>query len=593
MINDVFMKNRITENLVRATIVSMHWERIFLHIDIKVEMEKTASLEDSFVFYSVDSQGKAQILWEQKELSDGRIRLLANISNTGEGRAVPMGSYYLYACQGEEILARCTVAPEFIPQLENISRSFLYYNRHYGYHVNFYVLEGEDELPLMMHILNGKEITMDAKTNGQIWKEILSESFILFRKNIGRMFWKSYYRFYTKCYQKKKHRILFMTEQTDKLGTNLTSVMDRISERGLDEKYTILTSARPYTCVKQTKASMAKLLRTLAGCEMIFVDDHVPIFDWLKIKDSTKIVQLWHAGAGFKSSGYSRWGHTGCPAPVSCHRQYTYGIAGSKHIGIFFAEVFGINEEQILPTGMPRMDEYLNPQYQERKRKELYEEFPACKGKKVILFAPTYRGKNHADASYPYHLIDFERLAKFCGEEYMVLFKMHPWVQSGVPIPEKYKDRFMDVGQYPNINDLFYFTEILITDYSSNIFEYSLMRKPMLFFAFDKVQYSFSRGFHRDYEEAAPGKVCYSFDELMTALEQGDFAYEKVEEYIEKHFDYIDSNASDRVIDWTILGKLPKEIQQAIDRRNADMRRMHQLDFTGLNDFSIEKKEER
>jgi CDP-ribitol ribitolphosphotransferase len=108
------------------------------------------------------------------------------------------------------------------------------------------------------------------------------------------------------------------------------------------------------------------------------------------------------------------------------------------------------------------------------------------------------------------------------------------------------------------------------------------MRKPMLFFAFDKIQYSFSRGFHRDYEEAAPGKVCYTFAEILDAIEQKDFEYEKVEEYVEKHFDYIDSNASDRVIDWLILGNIPENIQAEIDEEEAFVAKMHELDLSSL-----------
>ena len=104
----------------------------------------------------------------------------------------------------------------------------------------------------------------------------------------------------------------------------------------------------------------------------------------------------------------------------------------------------------------------------------------------------------------------------------------------------------------------------------------------MLFFAFDKIQYSFSRGFHRDYEEAAPGKVCYTFDEIMTALEKKDYEYEKVEEYVEKHFDYIDSSASDRVIDWILLGNLPEELKQALQHNQDVLQRIHSLDFSVL-----------
>ena len=320
----------------------------------------------------------------------------------------------------------------------------------------------------------------------------------------------------------------------------------------------------------------------MAKSGTIFIDDHVPVFDWLKIDEETKIVQLWHAGAGFKSSGYSRWGHRGCPAPQSCHRQYTYGITGSKHIAHFFSEVWGINEEHVLPTGMPRMDEYLNENFKTIKIRDLYEKYPLCIGKKIILFAPTYRGKNRKNAYYPYELLDFEKLYEICGKEYVILFKAHPWVNNELEINDEYKDKFIDVKDYPNINDLFYITDLLITDYSSNIFEYSLMRKPMVFYAFDKVQYSISRGFHRNYEEAAPGKVCYTFDELVDALVNRDFEYEKVEKYIEQHFDHIDNNASDRVIDWILLNQLPEDIKENIEKKKNEMKKMKILNFSDI-----------
>jgi CDP-ribitol ribitolphosphotransferase len=156
---------------------------------------------------------------------------------------------------------------------------------------------------------------------------------------------------------------------------------------------------------------------------------------------------------------------------------------------------------------------------------------------------------------------------------------MHPWVQMPVPIDEKYKDKFIDVGTYPNINDLFYITDLLITDYSSNIFEYSLMKKPMLFFAYDEIQYSFSRGFHRDYKESTPGKIVHNFKELLSAIENNDFEYEKVQEYIDEHFDYIDSNASDRVIDWLILDDMPEEFKKSIDNKFKDAQKTAVLDF--------------
>ena len=108
------------------------------------------------------------------------------------------------------------------------------------------------------------------------------------------------------------------------------------------------------------------------------------------------------------------------------------------------------------------------------------------------------------------------------------------------------------------------------------------MRKPMMFFAFDKIQYSFSRGFHRDYEEAAPGKVCYDFEEVLQALEDKDFEYEKVERYIELHFDYIDCQSSDRVIDWIILGNVPLDILREKVGWEDLYRKMKHMKMTAL-----------
>ena len=407
-----------------------------------------------------------------------------------------------------------------------------------------------------------------------------------YKKKNSKPFLRKLYSFYRNKYQNRTNGskvILFMSEQSDKLGGNLTAVYKRMLERKMDKEYVLLTSTRMASSQKQSQRSWMELIKKLAMSDIVFLDDHAPVLDWLKLDEATEVIQLWHAGAGFKSSGYSRWGHIGCPAPSSAHRQYKYGIAGSKNIAHFFSEVWGINTENVLPTGMPRIDEYLDEEYREERTKELYQKFPICVGKKVILFAPTYRGKNRKEAYYPYELINFERLYDLCGNEYVVLFKMHPWVSASVPIDTAYEDKFIDVGDYPNINDLFYITDLLITDYSSNIFEYSLMRKPMLFFAFDKIQYSFSRGFHRDYELSAPGKVCYSFDELLDAIEKEDFEYEKVDQYIKHHFDHIDTHSSDRVIDWIVLEQMPDDISEKIRKREEEQAMLKTMDFSVLD----------
>lgn len=128
------------------------------------------------------------------------------------------------------------------------------------------------------------------------------------------------------------------------------------------------------------------------------------------------------------------------------------------------------------------------------------------------------------------------------------------------------------MNAYPNINDLFYVTDLYITDYSSGMYEFSLMNKPMLFFAYDKVQYAASRGFHRDYDTVVPGRICMTFQELLTAIDEEDYQFEKVAQYVKDHFDFVDCNSTDRVIDWLILGKLPAQYREALVRKRARIR---------------------
>ena len=126
---------------------------------------------------------------------------------------------------------------------------------------------------------------------------------------------------------------------------------------------------------------------------------------------------------------------------------------------------------------------------------------------------------------------------------------MHPFVIEDVEIPKEYESRIFNFKDYPNINDLYYITDILITDYSSNYYEYALMNKPMLFYTYDREIYELTRGVHRSVKENAPGKVCDNFDELMHALENETYDFEKSVQFVKDQFGDYDGNAADRTID--------------------------------------------
>ena len=593
-VETIFMENLTQSQLVNATVVDIEWERVTMYLDVRVEFSEEADKSKPLIFYAVNGAYKARAVFRQESINGNMYRLSLNVTNPGNARCVPTGNYSLVVCQDNQILAVAETDVQLALKLQDRSRNFIYSGkaRRKTYSVTFLIKEWTETLPFVMHILHAKNVGMgDIYGSPKKKPKFMSKQkkkFKVKKRKYSFKLLQKMYDHYRKKYKNNKNTVLFLYEANYNMASNLKAVEKRMRERGLDKEFTILECAwvADMPSVYNTRERIENqriLMKKMAMANIIFIDNYVPAFTRVKLDlENTTIVNLWHAGVGFKAVGYSRWGHLAASAPFLGHRVYTYGVCGSKKVAHVFSEAWGINSERVVPTGMPRMDKYLDQSHREAKIKELYEEFPMCKGKKVILFAPTFRGSNHPDAHYPYKIMDFDRLYDLCGDEYVVLFKMHPWISAPPPI-EKYSDKFLDLSSYPDINNLFYITDLLITDYSSCIYEFSLMHKPMLFFAFDEMQYSISRGFHHDYRRAAPGKVCNTFDELLTAIENKDFEFEKVEQYVSRNFEVIDSNSSDRVIDWFLLGKMPERYINEIEARDEEMRLMYkQLNFNSL-----------
>ena len=347
-----------------------------------------------------------------------------------------------------------------------------------------------------------------------------------------------------------------MSETKDYLWGNLKYIHDRIIERGLDSQFHMTVSCRRAVGENKSVLSWIKTVTNIARHDFIFIDDYAPLFGFFKLSPKTKLIQVWHAGEGFKSVGYSRFGKAGSPFPSeSCHKAYDYVLTGSEKLIHVYEEVFGIEKEAFLPVGMPRLDDFLDDEKIVSFKKTFYGEHPQFTDKKIVLFAPTFRGTGQKNAYYDYDKLDLQQIYNFCGDEYVFLIKMHPFVKEKIEINKQFSDRIFDFAEYPNINDLYYITDLLITDYSSNYYEYALMGKPVIFYTYDREMYELTRGVHRSVKENAPGKVCDTFYELISALRNKDFESEKIQKFIKENFKEYDGHACDRVIDRILLNK--------------------------------------
>ncbi len=178
-----------------------------------------------------------------------------------------------------------------------------------------------------------------------------------------------------------------------------------------------------------------------------------------------------------------------------------------------------------------------------------FAKYPQLRDKRIILFAPTFRGNGQMSAYYPADAFHVDEFMEALPADTALLIKYHPFCPERPVIPEGYKDRVLDLSDEDELNDLLFITDLLITDYSSVVFEASLLDIPMLFYAFDLFDYISKRDFYYDFESFVPGKIVFSQRELTEAIVAGDFESEKVPPFKTKFFDHLDGRSSRRVAD--------------------------------------------
>ena len=127
-----------------------------------------------------------------------------------------------------------------------------------------------------------------------------------------------------------------MSENRNGIMDNLEAIDTRIKERGLDKEFKITYHFRNIFAGRQNPFSWLRTIYLIAKQDFIFVDDYAPIFAFLDLDKRTTLVQVWHAGFGFKLVGYGRFGINGSPHPIkSCHRKYTYAPVSYTHLDVY------------------------------------------------------------------------------------------------------------------------------------------------------------------------------------------------------------------------------------------------------------------
>jgi CDP-glycerol glycerophosphotransferase len=210
-------------------------------------------------------------------------------------------------------------------------------------------------------------------------------------------------------------------------------------------------------------------------------------------------------------------------------------------------------EGEVIETGYPRNDVLSGPDA-EAIRKRVRAELGIPDGCTVVLYAPTWRDDAvFAEGGKDFALeLDVDAFQDCLGGDHVLLLRLHYMLTGRLAAMDHPSVR--DVSAYPEVGELYLAADVLVTDYSSTMFDFAVTGRPQLFFTYDLEDYADRlRGFYFDFAPIAPGPLLRTSDELLGALADlprvtADYA-ERYAAFRETFCHLEDGHATDRVVE--------------------------------------------
>jgi CDP-glycerol glycerophosphotransferase len=275
-------------------------------------------------------------------------------------------------------------------------------------------------------------------------------------------------------------------------------------------------------------ASSREHYDVLAQARYVIFNDMLP--PWFVKREGQTCLQTWH-GTPLKRIGFdvSRPHFASGLIYNDLLRQdvahWDLLLSPNEFATPIFRRAFGYDGE-ILQAGYPRND----PLHGSARRLAGAKRAAALRrllglpdGKRVVLYAPTWRddaAEREGRYRFDMHL-DLDAAAGALGEDHVLLLRLHTKARGDASGPAG--GFVTDVTRYPDITDLYLVSDVLITDYSSVMFDFAGTGRPILFFTYDLERYrDIVRGLYVDFEAEAPGPLLRTTDEVIGALRDLD-----------------------------------------------------------------------
>lgn len=287
----------------------------------------------------------------------------------------------------------------------------------------------------------------------------------------------------------------------------------------------------------------------LATSSTILMDNEFLPLAYIKIRRNVKVVQLWHGTGTIKKFGHDISEGKMLSLLKRADNRITHLIVNSEYTGNLYQKTFGVSRDKVYITGIPRTDIMFDNAVLKSNLEKLYTDYSVLRNKRIILYAPTFRDDEIHD---PKVNIDLDMWNNEFDEKTVLILKLHPFVAAAFDSSEleKYSSHIIDMSMYSDLNTLMFASDALITDYSSIVFEYVLLNRPVYFYAYDYDKFTNeSRGFYEDYNEFVPGEIVKTTRELIDCINSEDLFSQKRKKFVNTYYKYTDGKSIQRFLD--------------------------------------------
>lgn len=365
-------------------------------------------------------------------------------------------------------------------------------------------------------------------------KEKIGEKLLSAVHFFAKMFAAVLTSFFTKM--KINSRVFFYTGRTNgEPDENLNQLY-----KNTDMKKVLFAKERPYNLL-----DIIKIRYYLITSKVIVTDDYIYFLRKHKLRPEQKVIQIWYTGGAFKKMGIDGPSILSIFDEYKTHSQYSDFCVSSEFVRQYYCHAFGLDMNVVKALGTPRSDLVADRALIEKNKEEISSKHPLLKNKKVYIYCPTVRIKD--DTIIPFNpLIDWERLNDDLEDDEVFIICRYPSMKEEY-IKGKFYSRVKDYT-FENTSELLAVADVIITDYSSIVFDASLMDKPMVFYCPDYDEYKGE--FYLDYEKDLPGEAVRSFENLLSAVRRAeDISSKKViDEFREKQMGACDGNSTQRIV---------------------------------------------